>query len=178
MVTKKYANDYRLENVLAPGGKLKTVAVYRGSYFRFLAPAESIRRLKYLYLGSAVLAAGFWLALMFLNLRRAEGSWALLLPAGIGIFAMFYEGCGIWRLFTAGEKVTREHNDKLYKRLSAASMCHLILGGLGAVGGVVLLLRNPFRVLYLIAVLLCAAWGLCAVPMFILRSRLQMEEIV
>lgn len=40
MVSRKYAGDYRLENVKDKNGKLVTKAVYRGEIFGFVRPGR------------------------------------------------------------------------------------------------------------------------------------------
>lgn len=177
MVTNKYANDYRLENILGKNGKLVTVAVYRGLYFRFLAPPATIRRMKIVYPAAFAASAAAWLVLACLNLRGAAWGWSILMPMALSLIAIFFEGGAVWRLCTAKDKVTREHNDKLYQRMAASSACHMVLGGVGAVGSIVVLCLNPFRWAYLIGLMCMVMFAMCGFVMFRLRKNLKMDVI-
>lgn len=177
MVTNKYANDYRLENILGKNGKLVTVAVYRGLYFRFTAPQDTIRRMKIIYPAAFAVSMAAWLALMCVNLRGVAWSWSVLVPMAIGVIAMLFEGCAVWRLCTAGEKVTREHNDKLYTRMASSSACHMVLGGIGLIGSVIVLCINSFRWTYVLALLATAVFEAGGIVMFRFRKNLVMDVI-
>ena len=50
MVSRKYASDYRLENIEGKNGKIVTKPVYRGDLFGFLKPTEEIKRLKTIFI--------------------------------------------------------------------------------------------------------------------------------
>lgn len=177
MVTNKYANDYRLENILGKNGKLVTVAVYCGLYYRFTASQETIRRMKIIYPVAFAVSLLAWLGLMCTNLRGVAWSWSVLVPVAMGMISLLFEGCAIWRLNTAGEKVTREHNDKLYTRMASASACHMVLGGIGLAGSVVVLCVNAFRWVYLLALLAAAVFETGGLVMFYFRKNLTMDVV-
>lgn len=177
MGIRKYANDYRLENISVGKGKLKTVPVYAGKYFRFTAPEAVVRRMRVLYPVCWGVGALAWLAVMWMDLHETKLSWCVLLPMAAAALCLFFEGGGIYRLLTAKEQVTREHHDKLYDRVAGASLCHLISGGLAVAGSIAVLCSNPFQWKYPAVLLLSAVYLGCGVPMFLRRKNLRMEEI-
>lgn len=175
---RKYADDYRLENVPDGRGKLKTVPVYAGAQFRFLADASRIRRLRVLFPVCWAVASAAWLAVMTMNLRPARLAWCVLLPFVGAALCLFFEGCGVYRLLTAGKQVTREHHDKLYSRIAGASVCHMISGALAIAGSVAILCRNPFAPMYAVVLGCCVVYTACGVVMFLRRGGLRMEQIL
>lgn len=177
MAKYKYAGDYRLENVLDRNGKMTTVSVYRGTYYRFLAPDATVRLMKRLYLEIYIVALACWFALLCMNLRRTNFGWLVLVPMALAAIAVLFEGCAMWRLATAGDKVTREHNDKLYGRVASASTAHMILGGIGLVGSILILCTNAFRRQYLLVLLLQLLFTVGGFVMFRFRKNLQMEPV-
>ena len=86
-------------------------------------------------------------------------------------------GAALWRLHTAKERVTREHNDKLYGRYQFFSGAQTALGLCALAGGIVMLCTNEFSALNLLLCCGAAAWAACGVVMYLLRGNLRMEEL-
>ncbi len=135
MGARKYAGDYRLENVPGKGGKLRTVPVYRGAFYRFSAPPDRLCRAKrncVIFLCAASLGLLVPMLLTGELLRR----WYVLFPLVLALVPAF----GLWRsvyhLLRAGERVIREHRDQMQERLAARSVALLILAALSLAGQV------------------------------------------
>lgn len=133
MGARKYAGDYRLENVPGKGGKLRTVPVYRGAYFRFSSPPDRLRRAKrncVIFLCAA--SAGLLVPMLLTGdlLRR----WYVVLPLVLALVPAF----GLWRsaclLLRAGERIIREHKEQMQERMAARSIALLILAALSLAG--------------------------------------------
>ena len=94
----------------------------------------------------------------------------------LGLLAVAYELMALWRLLTAGQRVTREHSDKIFGRIQFVSVAHTVLALCALAGAVVMLCTNPFSNRNLL--LLCGAflWAVCGAAMFLLRGNLRMEE--
>lgn len=177
MVRKKYAQDYRSETILTPGGHRRTVVTYIGVYYRFAAEPKTVRRMKLWYSILTALSAALWLLLLLANVRPLANSWAFTAPMVIGVAAVGEELMALWRLHTAKEHVTREHNDKLYGRYQFFSGTQTALGLCALAGGIVMLCTNEFSALNLLLCCGAAAWSACGVVMYLLRGNLRMEEL-
>ena len=107
-MTRKYTQDYRLDNIVTPSGKLKTVPVYTGLWYEFEADAETVRRAKVRYL---VLTVGAVLSLLWLLVftNHMDRGWYVSMPAAISTLFLLFAGMSTWRLCTAKgpEKVRR-----------------------------------------------------------------------
>ena len=176
MIRKKYTRDYQTETVLSGRGGRKTVTKYVGAYYRFSAAPETVARMKVFYTVLTALAAVFWVLLLLPNVRTETHSWAYIAPMVLGLLAVAYELMALWRLLTAGQRVTREHSDKIFGRIQFVSVAHTVLALCALAGAVVMLCTNPFSNRNLL--LLCGAflWAACGAAMFLLRGNLRMEE--
>ena len=176
MVRKKYADDFRLENVLDTNGKLKTKAVYRGKWFRFRSDSHVIERTKRIYTALAIISVLVLLAMLFTT-DVMGNFWYVVMPLACNLIPVFFVVAGCWQLLTAKDRVTREHKDQIHDRLAPASMFQTVFALLGVVGGIVSDFRiSAFglgRALFLLGGLVLTAAGLF---MFLLRKNLLMEE--
>lgn len=133
MVSKKYAADYRLENVRDKQGKLKTIAVYRGTRYTFKASPQAVRRTAILY---ALLTAASLLCFgvtLFLNTAVMRQFYVLipllccLLPLGYLTIAVIYT-------FTSAPPLTRERRDKICDRLAHTTLLLMFFSGVSLLG--------------------------------------------
>ena len=119
---REFAKDYKIEYEERPGGKrLKAVRVYVGPWYRFSASPERVRFLRWLYLLGLVAIAVLLLIPMCIDCTFSR-TWYIQVPAMAAWIPFVFAGCATWRLWTAGEKVTREHNALLGARMSGACM--------------------------------------------------------
>ncbi len=133
MISKKYAADYRLENVRDKQGRLKTVAVYRGTRYTFKASPQAVRRAAVLFAFFTALSILCFGTALFLNTEVLHRFYVLfpflgcLLPLGYLSIAVFY-------IFTATPPFTRERRDKICDRTAYTTILLMIFSGLSAVG--------------------------------------------
>ena len=133
---KKYAKDYEIEYVPQPGKKRdRAVRIYVGPYFQFRVSAERVRLLRWLYLAGVMTAFFFLLLPMSLN-GALSRIWYVQIPAAAAWIPWVLVAASVWRLWTAKEKMEREHNDLLGGRMSGACLFLMILSGISAAGGV------------------------------------------
>ena len=173
---KKYAEDYRLDNNTDRNGRLRTVSVYHGPYFRFLADAGTVERAKRLFPALSLLCLCAVLAPLLMDARMTH-SWYVLLPLVLGLFPAAYLLMGAWRLLRAGELVTREHRDKLYDRFAGWSMVLLILSALSLLGQAVYYLREPFEAANLPVTLCTLVLIASGAVLFTRRKALMMGQV-
>lgn len=177
-MARKYVQDYRLDNVLTTGGRLKTVPVYVGDWYEFEASEGAIRKTKLrygVYAAVAVLSL-VWL-LLFTNHMRTESSsgWYVVVPAAISILFLFFACLSIYRLFTAKGPVTREHKDKTHDRMAAMSLVLMILSGLcvcGCVYHLIAVERGFWQILYTVY---AGIYFASALLMFLHKGELTMK---
>lgn len=139
---RKYAKDYEIEYVpRLDGRRPKAQRIYVGTYYRFRASDEQLRGLRWFYLLLVLLQA----LLLLLPLCRDSAfgrTWYIQLPAVTAWIPWALAAASVWRLWTAGEKVEREHYDLLCGRMSGACLCMMILCILSFGGGLLRLLRQ------------------------------------
>lgn len=176
MVSRKYTVDYRLENIPTPSGKQKTVPVYRGDWFAFVADDAVVRRIRLEYpLFSLVIALLF---VLVLSMNAPCGHYYyVMLPFAAMVFPVFFSLAAARRLLIAKDKVTREHRDKLVNRYISASLFLMAFSCISAVGHIVyFFLETPAALDFLSFA--CAA-VICALSacMFFGRKRLKMQKL-
>ena len=119
---RDFAKDYQIEYVDRPGKKRpKAVRIYVGPYFAFRVPPERVRFLRWFYVICLTLTALFLLIPMCIDCAFTR-TWYIQTPAAAAWIPWCFAGAATWRLWTAGEKVDREHCELLHDRMSGASL--------------------------------------------------------
>lgn len=175
MVNKKYAADYRLENVVDRSGRLKTVPVYRGVYYRFAAGEAELRRGKR---RSAILLSAASAALLLTLMIRSSLLQRIyaVMPLILCLLPAVLLWTSLSAALTAGEKVKRDQRDRICDRLAAWSMVLAILAAASLIGQIAAYIAGagaegiPITVLTIIV----AVAALC---LHLGREDLRMEEI-
>ena len=123
---RKYAKDYEIEYVEQPGKKRpKAVRIYVGPYFRFKADPAQIRKLRWFYLIGLLAVALFLLIHMTIDCAFSR-TWYVQVPAAAAWIPWCLASAACWRLWTARDKVDREHYDLLHDRMSGS--CLFLMG--------------------------------------------------
>lgn len=173
---RKYAKDYEIEYVPRPGKKReKAVRIYVGPYFRFKASAEQINRLKRQYLLGLVWLAALLLIPMCIDCPFTR-TWYIQGPAAAAVIPWVFAACATWRLWTAKDKVDREHYDMMHDRMNGA--CLFLMGlCIGSTAGCVLSLsKGGATAADLVVCFCCLAAAVCAVFLFSKRKGLEMIQ--
>lgn len=176
MVSRKYTADYRLENITTSSGKIKTVPVYRGDWFAFVADDELVRRIRIEYPLFSLIAALLFVLVLAMNAPCGH-IYYVMMPFAAMIFPVFFALAAARRLLTAKDKVTREHRDKLVNRYISASLFLMAFSCISAVGHIVyFFLEAPVLKDFLSfgsAAVICAL----SARMFFGRKRLKMQKV-
>ena len=174
---KRYLKDYQVTPAVTAKGRLSPVASYIGAYHRFTAEPEAQARAKRAYLiltVAAVLLLG--VLLWYSDVLDRERRY-LLIPSAFNVFPTFGVVMGVFRFYTAPEKMTLRQRDRICNRLPACSLGMVIFSVLSFAAAVVQLALNGVQ---LPTALYCAdALALSAVSIWIfrLRSILQTEVV-
>lgn len=177
MVSKKYLGDYRLENQTNPKtGKIKTVPVYRGEWFAFEIGPDEVRREKRLCLGLTAAIEALFLAVLLLNAPCGR-IYYVMLPFAAMIFPAFFLAAGCLRVLTAGEKITREHRDKLSQRMSVCPAFLTLLSALSLAGHGLYAVRTGLTARDAASLAATAGVLACAAVLFARRERLRLKKI-
>ena len=177
MVTRKYLGDYRLENRTDPrSGKIKTVPVYRGAWFAFTADESAVRRAKRVYPALSALCAGLFLLVLLLNAPSGHAIYVML-PFAAMVFPVFFCLAGSRRLLTAKDKVTREHADKIQKRLTNCAFMLALFSAVSAAGHLLFWFRSGMSARDAISLAAAAAILASAVAMFRMKDSLEMKRL-
>ena len=174
---RKYAKDYEIEYVQQPGKKReKPVRIYVGPYFRFKAAPEKIRRLKWLYLTGLLLIAACLIIPMYLDCTFTR-IWYVQGPAAAAWIPWLLSAGATWRLWTAGEKVDREHHDLLCERMSGASLFMMALCCITVAACVIALMQLSAGTWDKIVCGCYLIGAVCSVVLFSRRKELEMEWV-
>lgn len=133
MVSKKYAADYRLENVRDKQGKLKTIAVYRGTRYTFKASPQAVRRAATLYALLTALAVLCFGVTLFLN-TAVMRQFYVLLPVLCCLLPLGYLTIAVIYTFTSKLPLTRERRDKICDRLAHTTLLLIFFSGASLLG--------------------------------------------
>lgn len=137
-MARKYIKDYRVEHVLTPNGKRKPVPVYCGDWFIFVDPADRIRRAAAALCVLTLAVIATLIPPLVVKTNYSEQLY-ITLPLLFLIPPVYMFCTGLYRIWTAKEKVTREHKDKIDRRISQAAVFLLVVSLLLIPGSVVYL---------------------------------------
>ena len=172
---RKYAKDYEIEYVDRIGKKRPdAVRIYVGPYFTFKVPGEKIAKLKWQYLAFAVIAAIALFVPLCMNCGATRTMYVQI-PAVMAWIPLILAGCAVSRIWTAKEKVEREHYDMMYQRMNGSSLFMIILGAVSFIASVVYVTRNGAFIDFFV----CDCYlifTVCSILMFAKRKGLEMAE--
>lgn len=171
MARRRYIKDYRLIQSVNEHGRIVTDYEYTGDDYRYLLPADELRREKRL---AAVLCA-VGLAVFIAALIPFSAAMRRLYIAIPFAFSVLPLGLLIetaLSVFPVKEPLQRIHADKLKNRWPAASLAAAILSGVAIPGELVNLLLGAEMAVGDIVFCLCAAAECaCCAVMFARRTR-------
>lgn len=176
MVSRKYTKDYRLEPYLDRKGRLRDRAVYCGLYYTFCEDRGKVRKAAWqLTALNAIATLSVVLPMCF----RCDyfRQFYLVLPQAFLFLPLYFLWAAIYRVFTAEEKVTQEHRDKIMNRLPTAGVFLLIFSGVSVVGTVVYAVIGILRGADWFAAACAVIRLVPAVLIFRLRGKLRLEDI-
>ncbi len=141
MADRKYASDYRMEDQVDAQGRVRSVRVYRGSWYRFSCGKEEARRR-----GLRLLLCGVVLCLCLLPLLLSNTAIShtayVLLPMAFVLIPVYHLVAVGWRMRTYEEKLTRQQKDLTQGRLHSSCIWLVVLAGVTLAGGLVYWLRQ------------------------------------
>ena len=173
---KKYAKDYEIEYRDRIGRrKPEAVRIYVGPYFKFDVSPEEIKKLKITYLIAVLVAAISLLVPMCVDCAVTRAMYVQL-PAAIAWIPWLLAACSVWRLWTAKEKVEREHYDMMYQRMNGSVLFIMIFGGISFICSVVFCMTNAVSVTDLFIGFWYLLFTVCGIVMFAKRGKLKMTE--
>ncbi len=176
MVSRKYTKDYRLEPYLDRKGRLRDRAVYCGLYYTFCDDRREVRR-SACQLAALNAIATFSTVLPLCFPCDYFRQFYLVLPQAFLLLPLYFLWAALYRVFTAEEKVTREHRDKIMNRIPVAGVFLLIFSVAVAVGSVVYAVIGSMRGADWLAAACAVIRLVPAVLIFRLRGKLRLEDV-
>lgn len=174
---REFVKDYKIEYVEVPGRKrLKAVRVYVGPWYQFKASPERIRFLRWMYLISLSTIALLLLVPMCIDCSFTR-IWYIQVPAMVAWIPLIFMACAVWRLWTAGEKVNREHNALLGPRMSGSG---LFLMGFCLISFLGCFFALSVYTAEISDYVVCGCnmlAGICAISLFSHRKELEMDMV-
>lgn len=176
MKSRKYVDDYRLDNVYNKKGKLVTVPVYNGPLFDFVQKKERIKKTKIRYLIFGILEIVFFFLPLFLPTPTSH-IFYISFPYCLIIFFLLGQGDATFTLLTLKEKIIRSQKDKIEKKLTMYIFLIMIFSLMSLIGHVVhwiIMGETLYDIIYLICTFLVCA---LAFSLFITKEDLKMEQL-
>jgi len=179
MVSKKYANDYRLENQLTERGTLKTVPVYIGKMYEFSTDSENLKRAKiqlavFTFFAFACIFSGFMFNSDIGRTVYVAVPYAFVfLPIGFQLVVAV-------EVFVIKTPCTREKSERIYDRIAKCSFGGIFLSAIAIVGSIVKLILNynlAVKMCNIIYLILLCLFLLCEIYVFIAKKQFKMTEI-
>ena len=141
MAAKKYVSDYRLEKHILPNGKVESIPVYQGTYFTFVYPADTIRRLRKQLLAVSGIISVLLLPMLLDNTRLGRTIYVVL-PAISTLVPLYLLLAAARRLGFPEGPFTREHRDKTDRRIRGASVALTACLAASCIGSVIHFIVN------------------------------------
>lgn len=171
---RDFAKDYKIEFVDRPGHKRpKAVRVYVGAWYRFKEPPEKIKYLKWYYLVALLAVALTSVVPMCIDCNFTR-IWYIQLPAVMVSIPWVFAACAVWRLWTAKEKVDREHKTLLGDRMNGASLFLTVFSVASFLGCVVASFISAPQIADILVSGCCLLSGAGSIAMFAKRKQLEM----
>jgi hypothetical protein len=173
---RQYAKDFEIEYVERPGRKRpKAVSIYVGPYFQLKASPERVRKLRRFYLGCLLVCTAALLIPMCIDCAFTR-TWYIQTPLAAAWIPWALAAASVWRLWTAGEKVDREHYDLLHDRMSGSCLFLMGFAIVSVAGCVLRLSRTAPAANDLLICGCCLGAGICGVVLFSRRKELEMIQ--
>ena len=171
---REFAKDYKIEFVDRPGRKRpKAVRVYIGAWYRFKAP-EKIPFMKWFYLVGLAVIAATTLVQMGIDCSFTR-KWYVQIPAVTAWIPWVFAACATWRLWTAKEKVDREHKSMLSDRMNGSSLFLMMFTVASFLGCVFETATNAAQLIDIVVTGCSMISGVTAIALFSKRKSLEME---
>ena len=164
MVSRKYAGDYRLENVKNRNGKIVTRAVYRGEIFGFEKTGDDMKRTRRILLISTLCEWAFLIAFLLINSDKGRVMYVSL-PLIAVAFPLLGQSDIVSLLYRRSGEYKRQEKDRITERLVSYVFISLFLSFCSAAGHVVAWVRKGESiadavVLVLTVLLVFSFWNL------------------
>lgn len=133
MISKKYANDYKIEYDENSTGKLKAKAIYTGSYYTYVATDSEIKRAALLF---SVLTAVSWIAyiLPLILISNVAHSGYIIIPHVSLFIPLIYLSAVVVDLWMSKPPLTREKSDHISLRAPKATTFMILFSSIATVG--------------------------------------------
>lgn len=157
MVSKKYITDYSLNYVPDKKGKLRATAVYQGKYYTFEKDKQVVKKAK-VFLTTMLLSSTVLYVIPLLLEEVCTKKFYVLAPYALMVFPLFFAFCGLEKVITAKDQVTREHKDKAQPRLKGTTFLSMVLAFLSLVGQVVFAVKEKItfkNIVVFVCTLMC-----------------------
>ena len=175
MVSRKYASDYRLENVEDKKGRIITKSIYRGDLYGFSKPEKEIGKLKKVYAVSTLMEWVLYFASLLMNTESGRTMYVSL-PFLVIAFPLLGQSDAVWTFISSRKDVIRSVKDKITEKMISWVFMVFFFSLSSFVGHIIFWIRNGEGVkdaifLVLTLLVLGLSWNL-----FLQRRGLSMEK--
>ena len=175
LVSRKYASDYRLENVEGKNGKIVTKPVYRGDLFGFSKSKEEVKRLKVILIVTTIIEWCFYFSSVLIN-TRAGRTMYVSLPFLAVAFPLLGQSDAVWTFASTKGDATRMVKDKITEKLISWIFMVLFFSFCSIIGHIVFWIRNGETVIDAVFLVLTVLLVFLSWNLFKKRKDLEMKK--
>ena len=175
LVSRKYASDYRLENVEDKKGRIITKSIYRGDLYGFSKSEKGLGKLKKVYVVSTLMEWVLYFASLLMNTESGRTMYVSL-PFLVIAFPLLGQSDAVWTFISSRKDVIRSVKDKITEKMISWVFMVFFFSLSSFVGHIIFWIRNGEGVkdaifLVLTLLVLGLSWNL-----FLQRKGLSMEK--
>lgn len=175
MVSRKYADDYRLENMETESGKTVTKPVYRGDLFNFSRREEEMLGVRRTFLKTVVIEWLVYFLCLLINCDKTRTAYVSL-PLIAVAFPLLGESSIIFLMLKRRNDYKREEKDRISERLVSYVFITLFFSLSSFISHVVLWIKNGESTEDAVLLSLTAALIFSSFTLFKKRKNLEMEK--
>lgn len=176
MVSRKYADDYRLENSETKNGRIVTKPVYRGELFAFTKGEEEIASLRRTFLKTLVIEWLLYFLCLVVNSDKSRVMYVSL-PLIASAFPLLGQSSAVALMMKGRSDYKREEKDKIREKLVSYIFITLFFSLSSALGHVVLWIKNGESTEDAVLLSLTTALVFSSFSLFRKRNDLEMKAV-
>ncbi len=176
MVNKKYADDYRLENIETENGKIVTKPVYRGELFDFDKNDEEKLALKKTFLRTVVIGWVVYFLCLLVNCDKSRAAFVSL-PLIAAAFPLLGETSSVALMLRGREGYKREEKDRISMKLVSYIFMTIFFSLASALSHVILWIKNGESTEDAVLLSLTVALLFSSFTLFRKRKDLEMKTV-
>ena len=176
MVSRKYRDDYRLENVKRKDGRVVTTVVYKGELFVFKKAGEELKKIKRIFILTTVIEWVVFFLSLFLNTDKGRVVY-ISLPLIAIAFPLLGQSDVLLLLLKDKKGYTRLEKDRITERLVSFIFISFFFSLCSLIGHIVHWIKYTESIEEAILLILTVLLTFLSFNLFLKRKDLEMKSL-